>query len=323
MKLIIQIPCYNEEETLPFVIRDLPTEIEGIDIIETLIIDDGSKDKTVEVARSLGVNHIVKFPNNRGLARGFMAGIDACLRLGADIIVNTDGDNQYYGGDIPKLVRPILEQTAEMVVGDRDTDSIKHFSSLKKRLQKTGSGVVRRASGSNVQDTTSGFRAYSRDAAMKLNVLSEYTYTLETIIDAGSKKTGIENVKIHTNDKLRESRLFKSMWGYIKRSAATILRTYVSRKPLKVFLTLGLIILVAGLIPAIRYLYFFFQGDGGHVQSLILSSILIVTAVMVLVFGFLADMVAANRKVNDEILYRLKKLEYDGIKACKDTKKPD
>ncbi|MDL2236870.1 glycosyltransferase family 2 protein [Christensenellaceae bacterium OttesenSCG-928-K19] len=314
MKLIIQIPCYNEENTLSYVVQDLPKQIAGIDIIETLIIDDGSTDRTVDVARELGIDHVVKFPNNKGLAYGFMAGIDACLRLGADIIVNTDGDNQYYGGDIPCLVQPIIEKTAEIVIGDRDTDNIAHFSSLKKRLQKTGSTIVRKASGSNVTDTTSGFRAYSRDAAMKLNVLSEYTYTLETIIDAGNKKLGIANVKIKTNKKLRESRLFKSMWGYIKRSAGTIIRTYISRRSLKVFLTVGTIVLIVGLIPAIRFLYFFFQGDSGHIQSLILSSILIVTAVMIYVFGFLADMVTANRKVIDEILYRIKKLEYDAAR---------
>lgn len=311
MKLIIQIPCYNEESTLPLVLQDFPTHIDGIDKIETLIIDDGSTDRTVEIAKLLGVNHIVRFPNNRGLAKGFMAGMDACLRLGADIIVNTDGDNQYYGGDIPSLVKPILEGRAEIVIGDRDTDHISHFSKIKKKLQKVGSGVVRRVSKSNVADTTSGFRAYSRDAAMKMNVVSEYTYTLETIIDAGNKKLAIENVKIRTNGKLRESRLFNSIWGYIKRSASTILRTYTAKKPLKVFLTIASVFLVLGLIPAVRFLIYFFQGDTGHIQSLILASILIFIAVMMAVLGILADMVSANRKVTDEILYRLKKLEYD------------
>lgn len=311
MKLIIQIPCYNEEQTLPAVYQDLPRHIEGIDTIETLIIDDGSTDRTVEIARELGIDHIVRFPNNRGLAKGFMAGLDAGLRLGADIIVNTDGDNQYYGGDIPALVQPILEGKAEMVIGDRDTDNIEHFSKLKKKLQKTGSGVVRRASGSNVADTTSGFRAYSRDAAMKMNVTSDYTYTLETIIDAGNKKMGIANVKIHTNEKLRESRLFKSMWSYIKRSAGTIIRVYTSKKPFKIFLSMATIFLIIGLIPAVRFLFFFFRGDrGGHVQSLIFGSIFIMVAVMLAVFGLLADMISTNRKVLDETLYRVKKLEY-------------
>ncbi len=311
MKLIIQIPCYNEEQTLPLVLRDLPKQVAGVDKIETLIIDDGSTDGTVRVARELGVDYIVRFPNNRGLAKSFMAGLDAGLRLGADIIVNTDGDNQYYGGDIPSLVRPILEGKAEMVIGDRDTDSIAHFSRLKKRLQKTGSGVVRRASGSDVTDTTSGFRAYSRDAAMKMNVINEYTYTLETIIDAGNKKMGIANVKIRTNEKLRESRLFKSMWSYIKCSAGTIIRVYTSRKPFKIFLSMALAFLVVGLIPAVRYLFFFFRGDrGGHVQSLIFASIFIMISVMLAVFGLLADMLSTNRKVLDEALYRIKKLEY-------------
>ncbi len=312
MKLIIQIPCYNEEETLPITFSQLPKSIEGIDTIEYLIINDGSKDNTVQVARSLGIHHIVSFPNNRGLARGFMAGIDACLKLGADIIVNTDGDNQYSGYDVEKLVRPILDGKAEIVVGDRDTDSIGHFSTLKKKLQKLGSFVVRQASHTEVSDTTSGFRAYSRDAAMKINVVSEYTYTLETIIDAGHKKLGIENVKIGTNDKLRESRLFKSMYSYIKRSAVTIIRTYSMVKPLSIFLTTGLLFIMLGLGIGIRYLFFFFSGDGsGHTQSLILSSITITIGVQAIFFALIADAIAANRKINDELLYRVKKIEYE------------
>ncbi|WP_040657302.1 glycosyltransferase family 2 protein [Orenia marismortui] len=314
MKLIIQIPCYNEEKTLPVTFQDLPKKIDGIDEIEYLIINDGSHDKTVEVAKELGIDHIVSFPNNRGLAKGFMAGIDACLRLGADIIVNTDGDNQYQGQDIEKLVQPILSGKSEIVVGDRQTDSIEHFSFLKKKLQKLGSWVVRLASNSNVTDTTSGFRAYSRDAAMNLNVLSKYTYTLETIIQAGRKKTAIKNVKIGTNEKLRESRLFKSMWGYIKRSATTIIRTYSMFRPLKVFLILGSLAFGSGSLLGIRYLYFLFNGQGdGHIQSLILASILITAGFQLGVFGLLADAIAANRKINDELLYRLKRMEYDKI----------
>lgn len=314
LKLIIQIPCYNEEKTLPVTFQDLPKKIDGIDEIEYLIINDGSHDKTVEVAKELGIDHIVSFPNNRGLAKGFMAGIDACLRLGADIIVNTDGDNQYQGQDIEKLVQPILSGKSEIVVGDRQTDSIEHFSFLKKKLQKLGSWVVRLASNSNVTDTTSGFRAYSRDAAMNLNVLSKYTYTLETIIQAGRKKTAIKNVKIGTNEKLRESRLFKSMWGYIKRSATTIIRTYSMFRPLKVFLILGSLAFGSGSLLGIRYLYFLFNGQGdGHIQSLILASILITAGFQLGVFGLLADAIAANRKINDELLYRLKRMEYDKI----------
>lgn len=312
MKLIIQIPCYNEEQTLPITFSQLPKCIKGIDEIEYLIINDGSKDKTVEVAKSLGVHHIVDMVNNRGLAKGFMAGIHTCLSLGADIIVNTDGDNQYSGYDIEKLVRPILEGKAEIVIGDRETDTIEHFSPLKKKLQKLGSSVVRKASNTNVADTTSGFRAYSRDAAMKLNVVSEYTYTLETIIDAGHKKLAIENVAIGTNEKLRDSRLFKSMWGYIKKSAITITRTYTMMRPLRVFLTIGILFLLAGIGIGGRFLYFWLSGSGnGHIQSLILSSITISIGIQSIFFAFIADAIAANRKINDELLYRIRKLEYD------------
>lgn len=316
MKLIIQIPCYNEEKTLPITFNDLPQKIDGIDEIEYLIINDGSTDSTVETARKLGIHHIVSFPNNRGLAKGFMAGIDACIRLGADIIVNTDGDNQYCGHDIEKLIKPIIDGKAEIVIGDRQTDTIKHFSPAKKKFQKLGSWVVRLASDSNVIDTTSGFRAYSRDAAMKLNVLSDYTYTLETIIEAGRKKIAIENVQIRTNEKLRESRLFKSMWKYMKRSSSTIIRTYSMYRPLKVFLSIGIIVFLIGLLIGFRYLYFFFNGLGeGHVQSLILTCILITTGFQLGVFGLLADAISAIRKVDDEILYRVKKLQYDGMNS--------
>ncbi|MFU0800667.1 MAG: glycosyltransferase family 2 protein [Xylanivirga thermophila] len=314
MKLIIQIPCYNEEKTLPMTIGDLPTSIPGVDEIEYLIIDDGSSDRTVEVARKLGVHHIVRFPNNRGLAKGFMAGIDACLRVGADIIVNTDGDNQYNGHDIPKLIKPILDGKAEVVVGDRQTDTIEHFSPTKKKLQRWGSGVVRRASKTNVADAPSGFRAYSREAALKLNVISEYSYTLETLIEAGRRKEAIANVPIGTNEKLRESRLFKSMWQYVRKSGSTIIRTYTMYKPLKIFLNLGFIMFLIGFIIGCRYLYFFFNGEGaGHVQSLILAAINIITGFQLGVLGLLADGIAANRRINDELLYRLKKMEYDGV----------
>ena len=312
MKLIIQIPCYNEEETLPITFADLPKKIDGVDTIEYLIIDDGSRDRTIEVAKEIGVNHIVRQKQNAGLAKGFMAGIDACLRLGADIIVNTDGDNQYCGQDIPKLIQPILAGQADFVVGDRETDNIEHFSSLKKKLQKLGSGVVRRASDANVTDTTSGFRAYSREAAMRLNVISDYSYTLETIILAGRQKIAVANVPIGTNEKLRESRLFKSMGSYIKKSGATIVRTYAQVKPLKIFGTTCALMLLAGLGVMIRYLVFYFSGDGGgHVQSLLLGVMLLVIGFQVGVFGLLADAVAANRKINEELLYRVKKLEYD------------
>ena len=318
MKLIIQIPCFNEEETLPYTINDLPKKIEGIDEIEYIVINDGSTDNTVQVARELGVHHIVSFPNNRGLARGFMAGIDACLRLGADIIVNTDGDNQYKGDNIEKLIQPILNGEADVVVGNRQVDQVEHFTFMKKILQKLGSSVVRLAAGCDVIDTTSGFRAYSREAAMRLNVVSDYSYTLETLIDAGRKKMAIKCVPVEVNEPTRKSRLMNSLLSYINKSASTIIRTYAMYKPLKVFLTLSLISFMIGFMIGLRYLYFVFLGQGaGHVQSLILAAILIIISFQLAVFGMLADAISANRIINDEILYRLKKLEYgqDGKKG--------
>lgn len=312
MKLIIQIPCYNEEKTLPLTLADLPRKIDGIDTIETMVIDDGSQDRTVEIAKELGVNHVVKQMRNRGLARAFMAGIDASLKLGADIIVNSDGDNQYYGGDIPALVKPILEKQADIVIGDRQTDTIAHFSESKKKLQKIGSGVVRKFSQSNVSDTTSGFRAYSRDAAMRMNVVSDYTYTLETIIDAGLKKMAIANVPVRTNEKLRESRLFKSNGAYIRKSAMTIIRTALSKSPLKIMLPIAFVFFIVGLALSIRYLYFFIvEKSGGHIQSLLLAAILLILAFVMVVFAFLMDANSSMRKVADELLYRVKKLEYN------------
>lgn len=312
MKLIIQIPCYNEAETLGVTVADLPRHIDGIDEIEYLVIDDGSTDGTALRAKELGVHHIVSFPHNRGLAKGFMAGIDACLRLGADIIVNTDADNQYSGADIEKLVRPVLEGRANMVIGNRRTDGIKHFSPLKKRLQKLGSGVVRKASGTDVADTTSGFRSYSREAAMRLNVLSGYTYTLETIITAGADKNKILSVDIATNPELRESRLFKSMWGYIKRSAATIIRNYVMRRPLKTFLIMASVFVIAALALGVRFIVLACMGDGaGHIQSLVLMAILAIVGIQIGIFGLLADAVSDCRRVMDETLFHVKRIEYD------------
>ena len=316
MKLIIQIPCFNEAETLDVTIHDLPRHIDGIDEIEYLVINDGSTDATVERAKELGVHHIVSFTHNRGLAKGFMAGIDACLRLGADIIVNTDADNQYAGADIEKLVRPLLEGKATMVIGNRRTDTIEHFSPLKKKLQKLGSEVVRKASGTDVVDTTSGFRSYTREAAMRLNVLSDYTYTIETIITAGADRTKIMSVDINTNPELRKSRLFKSMWGYIKRSSATIIRNYVMRKPLKTFLIMAAIFVAAALVLGIRFIVYLCLGDGGgHIQSLVLMAVLALTGIQIGVFGLLADAVSGCRKVIDETLFHVKRVEYNNTNA--------
>ncbi len=315
MKLIIQIPCLNEEETLPLVLRDIPESIEGVDEIETLIIDDGSEDRTVEVAREHGVNHIVRFSGNKGLAAGFMAGLDAALKMGADIIVNTDGDNQYDGRDIEKLIQPILEGKADMVIGDRDVEHIAHFSVAKKKLQKLGSWVIRHVSYTGVPDATSGFRAFNREAALKLNVLSDFTYTLETIIQAGIKNISVSSVKIKTNDKMRDSRLFKSIRYYIAKSVSTIIRIYTMYRPLRVFTYVGATVFSLGLLLGLRFLYFYLSGNGaGHVQSLILSAVLLIVGFQIVLIGLLADIISANRRLIEDVLYRMKKREIgDGV----------
>lgn len=315
MKLIIQIPCYNEAETLEIALNDLPKHIDGIDEIEYLIINDGSKDNTVEVARNWGVNHIVHFKRNKGLAHGFMAGIDACLRNGADIIVNTDADNQYVADDIEKLVRPIIEGKTDIVIGERPIDDTEHFSPIKKKLQHFGSWVVRKASNSDIPDAPSGFRAFSRDAAMRLNVTNEYTYTLETIVQAGRNKIAQTSVPIRTNGELRPSRLFNSMLGYVKKSMITILRAYMMYSPLKTFSVLSLIPFIIGVGIDIRYLIFVIMGQsGGHIQSLILGSTLIMMGVVIFVIGLQADIIAKNRKLLEDIQYHVRKLDYDGAK---------
>lgn len=311
MKLIIQIPCYNEAETLEIALNALPKHIDGVDVIEYLIINDGSKDNTVEVARNWGVNYIVNFRNNKGLARGFMAGLDACLRNGADIIVNTDADNQYCGDDIEKLIQPILRGEAGMVVGERPIDQTEHFSPLKKKLQHLGSWVVRKASNTNIPDAPSGFRAYSRHTAMRMNVINEYTYTLETIVQAGRQKMAITSVPIRTNGELRPSRLFNSMFGYIKKSMLTIGRALMMYKPLYCFAWIAGIFGVIGLGIGIRFLVYYFTGNGaGHIQSLILSSMFIIIAVLCGVIGLLGDVIAANRKLLEEIQFELRKMDY-------------
>lgn len=310
MKLIIQIPCYNEEQTLQQTINDLPKKIEGLDEIEYLIINDGSTDRTVEVAKMLGISNIVTFKQNKGLAKGFMAGIDACLHLGADIIVNTDADNQYCGEDIIKIVDPIIRKKADIVIGERPIDSTKHFSWKKKKFQHLGSLVVRMASKTNIPDAPSGFRAYSREAALRINVVNEYTYTLETIIQAGRNKAAITSVPIRTNPEIRKSRLFSSMWAYIKRSSMVIIRSFMMYKPLRFFGTLGIISITIGILIAIRFLIYYFIGDGGgHVQSLILVAILILLGIQSIIAGLQADIIAANRKILEDIQYRVRKFD--------------
>lgn len=312
MKLIIQIPCFNEAKTLEVALNDLPKHIDGIDKIEYLIINDGSLDNTTEVAQKWGVNYIVTFRRNKGLAKGFMAGLDACLRNGADIIVNTDADNQYCGEDIEKLVRPILEEKADIVIGERPIDQTIHFSPMKKKLQHFGSWVVQKASDSDIPDAPSGFRAYSREAAMRLNVTNEYTYTLETIVQAGREKFAQTSVSIRTNEELRPSRLFNSMFGYVKKSMIAIIRAFIMYKPLKFFTIVGLIPFLLGTGLGIRYIVLLATGSaGGHVQSLILASILILMGFMTIIIGLQADIIAKNRKLLEDIQYHVRKLDYD------------
>jgi glycosyltransferase involved in cell wall biosynthesis len=313
-KLIIQIPCHNEEETLAIALGALPRQVPGVDSVEWLIIADGCTDNTVGVARQHGVHHIVDLGSHQGLARGFMAGLDACLRAGADIIVNTDADNQYQAEDIPKLIQPILKGDAQIVVGTRPITEIEHFSPLKKLLQKMGSWVVRFASGTDVADAPSGFRAITRDAAMRLNVFSEYTYTLETIIQAGQKNIPITNVPIRTNGYLRPSRLMKSMRSYIQRSILTILRIFITYRPLKFFLCLGAIPFTAGVLLGLRWLLlliFDFPTTGRtHIPSLIAASVCTLTGVLLWVLGLVSDLIAVNRKLLEDIQLRIKRMEY-------------
>ncbi|MDR1377428.1 MAG: glycosyltransferase family 2 protein [Synergistaceae bacterium] len=313
MKLIIQIPCYNEENALPIALTALPRTISEIETVEYLIVNDGSRDKTVEVARRCGAHHIVNLTKNQGLAVGFMVGLDACLKLGADIIVNTDADNQYCGADVDVLVRPILEGRADIVIGERPIDNIEHFSWLKKKLQRLGSWVVRVASNTDIPDAPSGFRAFSREAAMKMNVVSEYTYTLETIIQAGRKNMAIISVPIRTNPSLRESRLFKSIGQYIKRSIFTILRVFVMYSPLRFFLSLGLCFFGVGFLIGLRFLVlmFVYNDSAGHVQSLLLAIALILIGVQTMILGLQADLIAANRKIIEDVQYRVRQLFYD------------
>jgi glycosyltransferase involved in cell wall biosynthesis len=311
MKLIIQIPCFDEEQTLPLVLADLPRHVDGFDVVEWLIIDDGSSDRTIEVARAGGVNHIIRLTNNKGLAAGFQAGLDACLKLGADVIVNTDGDNQYDGNDIPKLIAPIVAGKADMVVGDREVHTIEHFSPLKVTLQRLGSWVVRQASSTEVPDTTSGFRAYNREAAIQMAVVSKFTYTLETIIQAGKQLVAIDHVPIRTNPKTRESRLFPSMWAYVRRNGVSIFRIYSQYEPLKVFMSAAALIGVIALVVWARFAYFYIvAGEGkGHVQSLILGAVLFNAAMVLAALGVMGDLLAAQRTMLQRTFERVRRIE--------------
>ena len=310
MKLIIQIPCLNEELTLPATLKDLPKSIDGVDNIEILVIDDGSTDKTVEVAESLGVHHIFKLTNNKGLAKAFISGVNQALKLDADIIVNTDADNQYFGGDIAKLIQPILRREADIVVGDRQVETIRHFSPMKVFLQKFGSWVVQQLSGTLIPDATSGFRAYSRDAALQLNVVSDFTYTIETIISAGKKNLAITYVPVKTNKKLRESRLFPSIRVYLRRSLVTMLKVYSMYRPLKLFTIVGGTTFIMGFAIGCRYLFFFFMGQTeGHIQSLILSAILLIVGFQIIMMGIAAELISVNRQLLEDIQVRIKNQE--------------
>jgi glycosyltransferase involved in cell wall biosynthesis len=312
MKLIIQIPCLNEEETLPITLADLPREVAGFESVEWLIIDDGSTDRTIEVARAHGVDHIVRLTNNKGLASGFQAGLDAALKLGADVVVNTDADNQYYGPDVGRLVAPIVSGDADMVVGDREVGSNEHFSGPKKMLQRLGSWVVRQASQTTIPDTTSGFRAYNREAALAMQVVSKFTYTLETIIQAGKMTVAVDHVPVRTNPKLRESRLFPSMWTYIRRNGVSIFRIYAMYEPLRVFLTAAALLGVVALGVWGRFFYFFLQGDGaGHVQSLILGAVLFNAAMVLAALGILGDLLSGQRITLQRIFERIRRVELE------------
>jgi glycosyltransferase involved in cell wall biosynthesis len=311
VKLIIQIPCLNEEATLPATIADLPREIRGVDSVELLVIDDGSSDRTVETAREHGVKHIVRLTNNKGLAAAFQAGLDACLKLGADLIVNTDADNQYRGEDIPKLLAPILAGEADMVVGDRQVAEIEHFSGIKKVLQRLGSWVVRRLSGTEISDATSGFRAYNREAALQLLVVDNFTYTLESLIQAGKMLVALDEVEVSTNVKTRESRLFDSTGNYVRRNSLAIARIYARYEPLRVFVTSGVVVALLALLAWSPFLIdWIFEGDGsGHIQSLILGAVLFIAAVQLFALGVIGDLLAGQRVMTQRVFERVRRVE--------------
>ncbi len=312
MKLVIQIPCYNEERTLPGTLNDLPREIDGIDEIEVLIIDDGSTDKTVAVARAHGVEHVVQLGRNRGLANAFVQGLEASLAAGADIIVNTDADNQYCGEDIKRLVEPILERQADIVVGDRGVASLPEFSPLKRRLQQLGSWVVQTVSGVSTPDATSGFRALTREAALRTLILSNYSYTLESLIQAGARRMAVVYVPIRVNPQTRKSRLMRNIPHYLVNSSVTILRAYTMYRPMRVFFFLGGLMIAAGMALGGRFLYYYIQGDGtGMVQSLILTAVLLIVGFQTCLIGLVVDLIAFNRKILEETLYRMRRMEIE------------
>jgi glycosyltransferase involved in cell wall biosynthesis len=317
MKLIVQIPCLNEEATLPATLRDIPRQIEGVDEVEILVIDDGCTDRTVEVAKQHGVDHIIRFPANRGLGHAFAVGIDFCLRQGADIIVNTDGDNQYFGGDIPKLVQPILEGRAHLVIGDRQPEQVPHFSFIKKKMQTLGSRVVSRLAGMEVPDVASGFKAYSREAAMRLSCSTDFDHTVDHVIQAGRKRIITVSVPIRTNEKLRESRLFTSIWVFISHSINIMVRVYSSYGAMKIFSSAGLAALALGFLIGLRFLYyFFFTGEHDqHIQSLILGAILLLAGFQMILTGIVADLINTTRGVLEDVSYRLRRMELEEEQA--------
>jgi glycosyltransferase involved in cell wall biosynthesis len=319
MKLIVQIPCYNEELTLPATFNDIPKIIPGVDTVEIMIIDDGSTDKTIEVAKALGVDHIIINKNNRGLARTFRKGIDECLKRGADIIVNTDGDNQYAGWDIPKLIQPILDGKADLVVGDRNTGKVAHFSALKKFLQRFGSYVVKTLSGVNVPDAVSGFRAYSRETALQLNIVSPFSYTIEALIQAGKKHMAVASVPVETNGKTRESRLFTSIPKFIERQLTTIVRMYAMYQPLRVFFFIGVTLSILGAFPILRFLFYYFTGEGnGHIQSLILGGTFTILGFISFLIALVADLINFNRMLIEQTLEKVRRIELSQLDDKKD-----
>lgn len=324
MKLIVQIPCYNEEKTLPQTVADIPRHIQGIDTVEILIIDDGSRDRTVEVAKELGVDHIVRNTINQGLARSFRLGLDECLRQGADIIVNTDGDNQYAGKDIPKLIQPIFDHQAEIVIGDRQTAQIAHFSPLKKTLQWLGSSVVRKLSGVQVPDAVSGFRAISRKAAIRLNIVSTFSYTIEMLIQAGNKQMAVAHVPVDTNPQTRESRLYTSTLRFIGFQLVNMIRMYAMYRALKVFFYIGTVLSIIGAIPIIRFLIFYLSGEGtGHIQSLILGGAILSMGFIAYLVGLIADLISNNRQLVEMILEQAKRIELERLREQKEQSRED